>query len=30
MAADDYITVDITQIGSSTAGAELSVTFTYE
>jgi len=30
MLTDDYITVDITQIGSSTAGAELGLTFTYE
>jgi hypothetical protein len=27
--ADDYLTVDITQIGSSTAGENLRLTFTY-
>ena len=30
MSADDYITVDVNQIGSSTPGSELSITFTYE
>lgn len=29
LAEDDYLTVDITQIGSSTAGSDLTVTFTY-
>lgn len=27
--ADDYLTIDITQVGSTTAGEELRVTFTY-
>ena len=30
MAADDYITVDITSVGSTTPGTELGITFTYE
>ena len=29
LAEDDYLTVDITQIGSTTAGSDLTVTFTY-
>ena len=29
MVEDDYLTVDITQIGSSTAGSDLTITFTY-
>jgi|TARA_R110002153_G_scaffold43969_1_gene124054 hypothetical protein len=29
LAEDDYLTVDITQIGSGTAGSDLTVTFTY-
>ena len=29
MVEDDYLTVDIDQIGSSTAGSELTITFTY-
>ena len=29
MVDDDYITVDITQIGSSTTGSDLTITFTY-
>jgi hypothetical protein len=27
---DDYLTVDITQVGSTTAGTDLSITFTYQ
>lgn len=29
MVEDDYLTVDITQIGSSTTGSDLTITFTY-
>ena len=29
MVEDDYLTFDITQIGSTTAGSDLTVTFTY-
>ena len=29
LAEDDYLTVDITQVGSGTAGSDLTVTFTY-
>lgn len=29
LAADDYLTIDITQIGSTNAGEDLRVTFTY-
>lgn len=29
LAEDDYLTVDVTQIGSSTAGSDLIITFTY-
>lgn len=29
MVEDDYLTVDITQVGSSTAGSDLTITFTY-
>ena len=30
MLEDDYLTVDITQVGSTTPGAELRITFTYQ
>jgi hypothetical protein len=29
MVEDDYLTVDITQVGSATAGSDLTVIFTY-
>ena len=29
MVEDDYLTVDITQVGSTTAGSDLAVIFTY-
>ena len=29
MVEDDYLTVDITQVGSSTVGSDLTITFTY-